>query len=73
MPFFDVDGAAGRRLLILLCPVAPGIGIYDLDHGLNRLGAPVIAVSMLVIGIAVALLEWAVALPAGRDGINGTL
>lgn len=59
--------ATARRLLYLLCPAVSVIGIYDLDHGLNRLDMPVIAVSILVIGPAIVVLGWVVWLRAGTD------
>jgi len=58
-PFFDMDSATARRLIIVLGAAALVIGIYDLDHGLNRLDAPVIGVSMLVIATAIFVMEWA--------------
>lgn len=59
MPFFDMDSSTVRRLIIVLGAAALVIGIYDLDHSLNRLEAPFIAVSMLVIATAIFVMGWA--------------
>ena len=67
MQFFDMHSAAERVYIILFSLIVLAFGIVALNQYLNHLNAPAIALSMLVMGIAVAVVGWAWTLPVRKS------